>query len=196
MDVRCDRCRTEYEFDDEKITEAGVTVRCTVCGHVFKVKKKALLVTMPLKPGESSAAPDLPPSNPEKPRDWKVRQANGNLFTFKELTTLQKWIVERKVARDDEISLTGESWKRLGDIAELASFFQVVEAADRANSLGALAQLPAPLPEPSLARAQPAASEPAPAQQLEPPQPPAPLGAAAWEADRPSVAPVAAREPA
>src|SRR5689334_20425700 len=25
MDVRCERCKTEYEFDDARITEAGVT---------------------------------------------------------------------------------------------------------------------------------------------------------------------------
>ena len=67
-----------------------------------------------------------------------MRQANGNVFTFKELTTLQKWIVERKVARDDEISLTGESWKRLGNIAELASFFQVVDEAQKGQRLEAL----------------------------------------------------------
>jgi hypothetical protein len=56
-----------------------------------------------------------------------VRQPSGNVLTFKELTTLQKWIVERKVSREDEISKSGETWKRLGSIAELASFFQAVD---------------------------------------------------------------------
>lgn len=144
MDVRCERCKTEYEFDDARITEAGVTVKCTTCGHVFKVKKKALVVTVPVKPGEEALPPPAPVSAPaapaaaEKSREWKVRQANGNVFTFKELTTLQKWIVERKVSRDDEISLTGETWKRLGNIAELASFFMVVEEAQKAAQLQAL----------------------------------------------------------
>src|SRR4051812_38276486 len=150
MDVRCERCKTEYEFDDARITEAGVTVKCTTCGHVFKVKKKALVVTVPVKgeeahdaPPASSAAPQPTPSPAttsaaEKPREWKVKQSNGNVFNFKELTTLQKWIVERKVSRDDEISLTGESWKRLGNIAELASFFQVVEEAQKAAQLSAM----------------------------------------------------------
>lgn len=138
MDVRCEQCKTEYEFDDARITEAGVTVKCTTCGHLFKVKKKALVVTVPVKPGEGEA--EASPASPATPpqREWKVRQANGNVFTFKELTTLQKWIVERKVARDDEISLTGDSWKRLGNIAELASFFQVVEEAQKASQLAAL----------------------------------------------------------
>ena len=158
MDVRCERCKTEYEFDDARITEVGVTVKCSTCGHVFKVKKKALVVTVPVKPGElelahapltqpplgsspSSAAAgsmDRPSGEKAAPKEWKVRQANGNLFTFKDLTTLQKWIVERKVVRDDEISLTGENWKRLGNIAELATFFQVVEEAQRGAQLTAL----------------------------------------------------------
>jgi hypothetical protein len=59
------------------------------------------------------------------------------MVQFKELTTLQKWIVERKVGRNDEISLTGETWKRLGDIPELATFFEIVEQAKRAEMLAA-----------------------------------------------------------
>lgn len=154
MDVRCERCKTDYEFEDARITEAGVTVKCTTCGHVFKVKKKALVVTVPVKPGEldqahaplttppsSSSMNAMAPPQAEKPREWKVRQASGNVFSFKELTTLQKWIVERKVSREDEISLTGENWKRLGNIAELASFFQVVDEAQKGQQLTALQSL-------------------------------------------------------
>jgi predicted Zn finger-like uncharacterized protein len=140
MDVRCERCSTEYEFDEDRITDAGVAVRCTHCDHVFMVKKVAVTAPMPAGTGSDSAAAwpstRVPPKAPsDRPREWKVRQANGNLITFKELTTLQKWIVERKLNRDDEITLTGESWKRLGNIAELASFFQVVEEAQRASQL-------------------------------------------------------------
>jgi hypothetical protein len=75
-----------------------------------------------------------------------VRQASGNIFTFRELTTLQKWIIEQKVARDDEISLSGDQWKRLGNIAELASFFQVVEAAERGKAAPAMTPVPMSLP--------------------------------------------------
>lgn len=150
MDVRCERCKTEYDFDDGRITEAGVTVKCTTCGHIFKVKKKALLVTVPAKAGEEGHSTAQPVTGNEKLKEWKVRQASGNIFTFRELTTLQKWIVERKVTRDDEISLTGESWKRLGNIAELASFFQVVDEATRGQQLAAMmAAAPAPGPAPA-----------------------------------------------
>jgi predicted Zn finger-like uncharacterized protein len=188
MDVRCERCRAQYVFDDDQVTASGLTVQCTNCGHVFKVKVKELVVTVPVKPGEEDqvpilataaapkpAAPPPPPSAvPEageptaakpppapaappgllqkpddKTKEWRVRQANGNVFTFKELTTLQKWIVEQKVSRDDEISLSGDQWKRLGNIAELASFFQVVEAAETAKTHAAMPAL-TPLPGPTV----------------------------------------------
>ena len=69
--------------------------------------------------------------------------ATGDVFRFRELTTLQQWIVERKVSRDDEISRSGDNWKRLGGIAELESFFHVVEQAEavaRADGPRAAAQ--------------------------------------------------------
>ncbi len=151
MDVRCERCRAQYVFDDEKVTEAGITIQCSKCGHLFKVKKKALVVTVPVKPedmgdtvpvssDEASRSPSAPTS--EKAREWRIRQAGGSVFNFKELTTLQKWIVERKVTRDDEISLSGDQWKRLGNIAELAAFFQVVDEAVRGRDTPA--SMPAP----------------------------------------------------
>ncbi|ADO70067.1 tetratricopeptide repeat protein [Stigmatella aurantiaca] len=164
MDVRCERCKSQYQLEDSRISEAGLTVQCTTCQYVFVVKKKALLVTLPVKPGQESSSPAVllgstspasaaPPEEPPEPnlpppsgagergREWRVRQASGNVFSLKDLTTLQKWIIERKVVRDDEISLTGESWKRLGDIAELATFFQVLDEAQRASLLQAQVEL-------------------------------------------------------
>jgi predicted Zn finger-like uncharacterized protein len=210
MDVRCERCRAQYVFDDDQVTPAGLTVRCTNCGHIFRVKKKELVVTVPVRPDEihstpmpataaaprpgvrsepqlaSARASAAPGPQATEPREWRVRQANGNLFTFRELTTLQKWIVERKVSRDDEISLSGDQWKRLGNIAELASFFQVVEAASRGN---------ASPPPPLAAASQPtltfgAAAVPG----LRPPPPPPPSGFPPPSfAARPAVPPPAPR---
>ena len=133
MDVRCEKCLTEYEFDDAKVTEAGVTVKCTTCGFVFKVKRK--LAPTPAAPAPRSDEFSPEASAIDRVREWKIRQPHGNVFTCRELTTLQKWIVERKVSRDDEISLTGDNWKRLGDIPELAGFFMVVDQANRVSLL-------------------------------------------------------------
>lgn len=120
MDVRCEKCHTEYELDDAKVTEAGVTVKCTSCGNLFKIKRRG-----------AQSAPRV-----ESPSDsgttWLIRSPTGENRRFRELTTLQQWIVERKVTRDCEISRSGETWKKLGDIAELASFFAIVDQAQTA----------------------------------------------------------------
>jgi predicted Zn finger-like uncharacterized protein len=144
MDVGCPKCQTEYELDDARVTEDGVTVKCTSCGHVFRVKKKSLVVTLPAR-GEqptqnlgspSTSSSELPPAPPS--REWKLRQPSGNVFPCRDLTMLQKWIIEGKVSRDDQISLSGETWKRLGNIPELASFFQIVDDASKVRAMEAM----------------------------------------------------------
>lgn len=132
MDVGCPKCQTEYELDDSRVTEDGVTVKCATCGHVFRVKKKSLVVTLPATPGDSVPAATLPPPPPS--REWKIRTPRGS-FPCRDLTMLQKWIIEGKVHREDEISLTGETWKRLGDIPELGSFFQIYDDASKGRAL-------------------------------------------------------------
>jgi predicted Zn finger-like uncharacterized protein len=57
MDVRCERCRAEYVFDDEQVTATGLAVQCTNCGHLFRVKKKELVVTVAMKPGDLEGTP-------------------------------------------------------------------------------------------------------------------------------------------
>ena len=125
MDVSCERCRTEYEFDEARLTDSGVAVKCASCGHIFLVRK----------PAAAAPAP-----GPDKPREWKLRKKDQAPITFRELTTLQKWIVEGKVDRSDEISLKGETWKPLGEIPELAAFFQVFENAQKAPAQSEPAQ--------------------------------------------------------
>lgn len=138
MDVACPKCRTEYDLEDSRVPEDGVTVKCSACGHVFRAKRQSLIVAVPVTAADAKAASptELPPTTPV--REWKLRQPSGAVSTCRELTALQRWIVEGKVSRDDEISLTGETWKRLGDIPELASFFRVVEDASRVRSYEAL----------------------------------------------------------
>ncbi len=140
MDVRCPRCQTEYDFDEARIPDDGITVKCTQCGHVFRVKRRV--------------AAELPP--PPVAREWKIRRrSTGTTSTCRELTSLQQWIVEGKVVRDDEISLTGDTWKRLGDIPELASFFQVVDDAAKGRAYESVrgpsqGAVPPPPPPPSM----------------------------------------------
>jgi tetratricopeptide (TPR) repeat protein len=99
---------------------------CAACGAAVDVGRDA-----------GGEAPPKGTPDVDRPRgQWLLRRPNGSVQTFKELTTLQKWIVERKVCRDDEISKSGETWKRLGTIAELASFFQAVESQAQAVAPG------------------------------------------------------------
>ncbi|MEZ4272107.1 MAG: tetratricopeptide repeat protein [Myxococcota bacterium] len=126
MDVSCPQCTTEFELERAQIPAEGLPVKCSECDYVFRA---------------------FAPKEPASDSLWKVRQGDGNTFEFKELTTLQRWIVERKVSRDDEISKKGNSWKRLGDIAELATFFNVVEEAKATPSPAALALQSASRPD-------------------------------------------------
>lgn len=126
MDVRCEKCSTEYEFDEDRIGANGVTVKCTACGFVFKVRRPR-----PALQPRASTGIGAPPQG----REWLVRKADGQMIAFRELTTLQKWIVEGRIHRDDEISKNGETWKRLGNILELEPFFSVYEKAQALNDL-------------------------------------------------------------
>jgi predicted Zn finger-like uncharacterized protein len=128
MDVVCERCQTEYEFDDALASERGTTVKCTNCGHQFKIYRRS---------GEAAEA-----------RPWMLRRADGSTITFDTLAVLQKWIVEGRVTRNDQISRDGAEWKALGSIAELESFFATAELRS-APRPAAASRLPSVPPKPT-----------------------------------------------
>src|SRR5262245_3962401 len=119
MDVRCSRCGTEYEFDDALVSERGTTVKCTNCGHQFKVH-----------PSESGGAPER----------WVVRTISGRELVYTSLRELQRGIAQRQVGPDDLLSRGNQPPRPLGSIAELEPFFQgragaTLRAAHRASTL-------------------------------------------------------------
>ncbi|HEX4404925.1 MAG TPA: zinc-ribbon domain-containing protein [Polyangia bacterium] len=148
MDVRCDRCQTEYELDDESVAGAGASVQCTTCGHTFVVTRAGSVtmsttppsglghsdVTAPsvrlpqTSPGMVGAAPSS--ASPAVP-EWVLATEEGQTHRLRDLTTLQKWVVERRVSRADRVSYRGGAWRPLGDVEELRPFFDVVDQADR-----------------------------------------------------------------
>ena len=73
MDVRCERCRAQYAFEDDQITPAGLTVQCNGCGHVFRIKKKELVVTLPGQPGGRSTSCRGRPPRPSASRPCRPR---------------------------------------------------------------------------------------------------------------------------
>jgi predicted Zn finger-like uncharacterized protein len=128
VDVRCERCQTEYELEDSSVSEEGTQVQCMACGNTFLVKPA---------PG-ALVEPDSPP-----PAEWLLETSDGQAHRFRNLTSLQKWIIERKVTREDRISRTGHAWRRLGEIVELEPFFDVVDEADKARAAALTARSPA-----------------------------------------------------
>ena len=57
MDVRCDRCQTEYELEDESVAERGASVQCTTCGHTFVVSRRKPELTPTPGPTTEMTAP-------------------------------------------------------------------------------------------------------------------------------------------
>ena len=153
MDVTCERCGTEYEFDETLVSDRGTTVKCTNCGHLFKV----------FRPGTEPSAS----AGPEQ-RSWTLESATGDTQQIASLKELQRLITTGEVTADDRISRAGEGQKRLGDIAELATFF----AAARPKSVRPAAAVARPAPAPT--GRPPAPSAPTPPPPARPGSAPAP----------------------
>ncbi len=182
MDVTCPRCATEYEFDETLVSDRGTTVKCTNCGHLFKVYP-----------------PGARPSEGE--RAWMVRRHDGTEQRLGSLRELQQRITRGELEVDDEISRSGEAWKRLGDIAELQTFFRAAqatkaptadatEADPRKQTLFGVGAAPAVPPPPPPPQSQPPRAAPPPPT-APPPTPPraAPAASAPGPSPRAAVTP-------
>ncbi|MDI3290970.1 zinc-ribbon domain-containing protein [Polyangium sp. 15x6] len=102
MEVTCERCGTVYDFDDALVSERGTSVKCTTCGHQFKVRRASV-----------GTVPDT----------WVVRTVDGREIEFSALRELQGAIHDGKVTREDVLSRGSSRPRRLGSIAELDPFF-------------------------------------------------------------------------
>jgi predicted Zn finger-like uncharacterized protein len=118
VEVHCERCGTSYSFDESRVGEDGARVRCARCGHVFLVPKAA----------STTAAQGRASLGESVRREWRVRRRDGSVSVLRELTTLQRWIVEGTLGREDEIGLDGETWRVLGTIPDLGPFFAAADA--------------------------------------------------------------------
>jgi predicted Zn finger-like uncharacterized protein len=116
VDVTCERCSTEYEFDETLVSDRGTTVKCTHCGHLFKVFRPS---------GAADGGHEA---------IWRVRRGDGTIETVTALRELQRRIMQGALAPEDEISASGQPWKPLGAIAELATFFASAEGARAPSS--------------------------------------------------------------
>lgn len=103
MDVRCERCSTEYEFDDALVSGRGTTVKCTNCGYKFKIRRS-----------DGDYSEDF----------WNVTAGDGRTLVFTSLRELQRAIQSYLVDRHDRLSRGGLPPKPIGEIPELAPFFE------------------------------------------------------------------------
>jgi predicted Zn finger-like uncharacterized protein len=102
MDVKCEQCSAEYDFDESLLGDKGTTVKCSTCGHVFRV--------MPRRDG---ARPGL-----------LLRYVRtGQTEQLGSLRDLQSLIHAGVVSADDQLGRHGFPWRRLGDVPELRNFF-------------------------------------------------------------------------
>lgn len=125
MDVICDRCKAEYEFDEALLGDKGTTVKCSACGHVFRV---------------------LPPNRDAGRSQLKLRfSKDGTVKSLGSLRELQQRIRAGEVSLDDELGRDGFPFRLLRDVPELKNFFMSAPPPERITSR----------PEPSLAASLP-----------------------------------------
>lgn len=110
MDVRCERCNTDYEFDDALVSGRGTRVRCTNCGHSFKV-----------------ARADEPPDE----EFWRVLTGDGRTFVFTSLRALREAIETEQLEPSDHLARGTGSLRPIAQIPELAVYFEPRAAVDR-----------------------------------------------------------------
>jgi predicted Zn finger-like uncharacterized protein len=103
MDVKCEQCGAEYEFDESLLGDKGTTVKCAACHHVFRV---------------------LPRSKDEPRASLKLRYVRtGRVETLGSLRDLQVRIRNGEASVDDQLGRDGFPFRRLGDVPELRNFF-------------------------------------------------------------------------
>jgi hypothetical protein len=80
-----------------------------------------------------SAAPSQPKSKPA-PAAVRQRQTvplaqatEPQVLRCPDLSTLRQWIAEKRLTRDDEVSRSGQKWRKMGTIVEFESLFYSVD---------------------------------------------------------------------
>lgn len=103
MQVLCENCKTEYEFDDALVSERGTTVKCTNCGHQFRIYR--------------------PKTGSSRPERWEVRTVDGRELVYTSMRDLQRGISRGQVGRNDILTRGDSPGRAIADIAELELFF-------------------------------------------------------------------------
>ncbi|MBN2717102.1 MAG: zinc-ribbon domain-containing protein [Deltaproteobacteria bacterium] len=129
MQIRCEKCKTEYSLDEKLLAPKGSPVRCTQCGNVFKA----------FPPASKPPAGSLPPTDPAVP--WVLYRKSGETRKFLDTKKLQNFIADGKASGMDLVSRFGGPWKNIAVTTELKGFLPVSRsAAARPRGQGMLGQ--------------------------------------------------------
>jgi len=127
MDVVCEKCGAVYDLDLNQVTSDSVRVKCSSCGHMFRVYKSSQ--------GSAPVHVHQPaPVQQEVQEHWFVRYKDGVVARVPDLATLQRWIVERKIGTEDQLSQDEHNWSAAGAFPNLQPFFQVLDQLPAAAS--------------------------------------------------------------
>ncbi|MCK6527510.1 zinc-ribbon domain-containing protein [Myxococcota bacterium] len=122
MRVICPRCRTEYEFDTARVSQEGTRVKCSSCEHVFTVYPpdvvQATAEGRDSPRGAAAAVPQAP---------GILLSQGDRVYRVRDLATLQRWIVEKRVLATDRVALDGETFEAVADRPELKPFLALLE---------------------------------------------------------------------
>ncbi|MGM0595522.1 MAG: tetratricopeptide repeat protein [Myxococcota bacterium] len=115
MDISCNNCGTEYEFDLNSIPAGGIRVKCEECQNIF--------VVYPEDEAPEDSIESKDEANNENEKVFTIKKDNGQLLEFTELETLHQWIIEGIADEQSQITSTGDSWAYLSDLEELEDVF-------------------------------------------------------------------------
>ncbi|MCA9714673.1 MAG: zinc-ribbon domain-containing protein [Myxococcales bacterium] len=104
MIIRCPKCGTDFALEADSIGPEGVTLRCSVCSHVFHAELVA--------PG---AGVDSEP--------WQIASPEKHLFTVPDVRTILAYIADGRITPDHQVSRSGKAWVSIGDLPEFSSAF-------------------------------------------------------------------------
>ena len=152
MQICCPKCQAEYELDPPAAPFArdqDLVFRCSACGTSIPLRSAT-------EGGELGEAdePDTDVLEAPKatPSPQFVLKQEGNSYHVKDEAMLQRWIAERRVWPDDEISVEGAPWTRVGSIEKYSVFFKLsgcslpkASCSSRCNSYSALLLLLHPI---------------------------------------------------
>ncbi|MBZ5712455.1 zinc-ribbon domain-containing protein [Nannocystis pusilla] len=103
MIIRCTKCSTEFDLDPSQVGPEGVTLRCSVCSHMFH------------------AEPEPDPDVGGGP--WRMSTVEKHLFELPTLREIVEQVADGRLRPDDQISHSGGHWIKLGEIPEFSPLF-------------------------------------------------------------------------